>query len=202
MFEAEPISPNLEDYLVETKYVNFYHPAIQEKKSFLLKDSHSHAEYLTRAFLFVRDNILHSVDKAEKITISKSASDALISGHGLCFAKAHLLCAFLRAENIPCALCYQSIIRPSIRFIHGLCAYYDTDNSRWIRIDPVNKNEKFEAFAAGKEWLYYRPGKKLTLINHTKLYIDTHPAIKRYLEKHPTLSEALEELPESLSVNN
>ena len=193
------LSPLQENYLVESAYVNYNNPNVQREISSLLTNCKSSTEYLTKAFLFVRDHISHSVDKAEKTIISRSASDALKNKHGLCFAKAHLLCALLRAVKIPCALSYQTIISPSIRFIHGLCAYLDTNTHSWVHIDPVNKNDKFEAFKAGHEWLYYRPSKKLTIINHPELYTDTHPAIKHYLEKHSTLSDALEELPESLS---
>lgn len=40
-------------------------------------------------------------------TVTWRASDVLRRGTGLCFAKAHLLAALLRAVGVPCGLCYQ-----------------------------------------------------------------------------------------------
>jgi transglutaminase-like putative cysteine protease len=58
--------------------------------------------------------------------------------HGICFAKAHLLAALLRANGIPAGLCYQKLTRddqdPAATCMYGLNAVWLDD--RWCRLDP------------------------------------------------------------------
>jgi Transglutaminase-like superfamily len=42
--------------------------------------------------------------------VSVSASDVIHHGHGICFAKAHLLAALLRSNAIPAGLCYRNLL--------------------------------------------------------------------------------------------
>lgn len=63
----------------------------------------------------------------------------LKAGHGICFAKAHLLAALLRYKSVPAGFCYQKLIlddetAPVLAY-HGLNAVYLKDVQRWIRID-------------------------------------------------------------------
>ena len=56
-------------------------------------------------------------------------------GTGLCYAKAHLLAALLRAEGIPTGLCYQLLTDDETSFmLHGLVAIHLEGS--WHRQDP------------------------------------------------------------------
>src|SRR5215470_13655594 len=58
----------------------------------------------------VRDRFPHSYDIGAP-EVSVSASDVIRYGHGICFAKSHLLAALLRANGVPAGLCYQRLAR-------------------------------------------------------------------------------------------
>jgi transglutaminase-like putative cysteine protease len=57
----------------------------------------------------VRDEFVHSYDIGAS-EVSVSASDVIHHGHGICFAKAHLLAALLRSNAIPAGLCYRNLL--------------------------------------------------------------------------------------------
>ncbi|MDF2987621.1 MAG: acetylornithine/succinylornithine aminotransferase [Eubacterium sp.] len=61
-----------------------------------------------RAYEYVRDNFPHTFDVDGK-EVACSASDVIKLGHGICYAKAHLLTALLRYAGIPAGICYQRI---------------------------------------------------------------------------------------------
>lgn len=71
-----------------------------------------------------------------------SASEVLEHQTGYCYAKSHLLCALLRANQIPAGLCYQrlSVGDGGPPFcLHGLNALWLSDLG-WYRIDsPGNR---------------------------------------------------------------
>ena len=75
----------------------------------------------------MRDEIKHSWDVQDK-RVTKSASDVLEQGVGICWAKANLLAALLRACGIPAGICYQRLTLgdvPETGFcIHALNAVY------------------------------------------------------------------------------
>ena len=64
--------------------------------------------FAEQAFLFVRDDVRHPWDAQDR-TVTLSASDLLREGVGLCFGKAPLLAALLRAAGIPAGPCYQRL---------------------------------------------------------------------------------------------
>ena len=61
------------------------------------------------AYEYVRDNNSLSADINEDV-LTCTASEVLEVGHGICFAKSHLLAALLRAKSIPTGFCYQKLI--------------------------------------------------------------------------------------------
>jgi transglutaminase-like putative cysteine protease len=84
------------------------------------------------AFEWVRDNVSHSFD-AQDPRVTLAASEALRERVGLCYSKAHLLTALLRAEGIPAGLCYQRLADEATggHAVHGLIALYlDGDRHR------------------------------------------------------------------------
>jgi transglutaminase-like putative cysteine protease len=84
-----------------------------------------------------RDKFAHSYD-IDAMEVSISASDVIRHGHGICFAKAHLLAALLRSNGIPAGLCYQKLARnhqrPAGTCLHGLNAVWFEGS--WRRLDP------------------------------------------------------------------
>ncbi|HEY5556236.1 transglutaminase domain-containing protein [Acetobacterium sp.] len=68
----------------------------------------SEVEKAKVAYHFVRDEIPHSFDCNARV-ITASASDVLIHQTGICHAKANLLAALLRFQNIPTGFCFQHI---------------------------------------------------------------------------------------------
>lgn len=85
----------MEKFLRETEFIDFNDSLIKEKvnelrnKSFQ-KDNNSDtcdlAEYIKRAYLFVRDEISHTWDE-KKAVVSKKASDVLRNKTGICWTK-------------------------------------------------------------------------------------------------------------------
>lgn len=87
-------------------------------------------------FEWVRDNIQHSLD-FQRTEVTCHASEVLAQGHGLCYAKSHLLAALLRANGIPTGFCYQrlSVGEHGPPFcVHGLNAVY-LQQYGWYRMD-------------------------------------------------------------------
>jgi transglutaminase-like putative cysteine protease len=121
-------------YLGEDDVIDLSHPAIQELAHRLRADSSTEIDFARTAFEHVRDTVTHSWD-AQDSRVAVRASDALRLGTGLCYAKAHLLTAILRAGGVPAGLCYQILTDDGSTFmVHGLVAVHlDGD---WHRQDP------------------------------------------------------------------
>ena len=83
-----------------------------------------------------------------------SASQVLSAGTGICYAKSHLLAAFLRAVNIPAGFCYQVLrsgVYPPQMVLHGLNGIYLPSLGRWIRVDPRGNTNGISAQFSLKE---------------------------------------------------
>jgi transglutaminase-like putative cysteine protease len=99
-------SPVVADYLCEHEVVDYSHPLIQETVRHLRVPEASPVEQISATFAFVRDTIPHSWDIQWK-QMTRKASEVLQQKTGICYAKAHLLAALLRAQGIP-AQCHAS----------------------------------------------------------------------------------------------
>jgi hypothetical protein len=98
-----------------------------------------------KCFIFVRDEIKHSLDfKLNPVTCK--ASDVLKYGTGYCYAKSHLLAALLRANEIPSGLCYQRLTIKDVPpfCLHGLNAVY-LKKYGWYRIDARGNKQGITA---------------------------------------------------------
>lgn len=95
------------------------------------------------AYEWVRDQVTHSVD-AQDPRVTVTATEVLAARTGLCYVKAHLLAALLRAEGIPTGLCYQRLAGGAgSHMLHGLVAVYL--DGRWHRLDPRGNNANVDA---------------------------------------------------------
>ena len=99
----------IEDYLKCSNVIDFDNKEIIELVDMLFEKSSNELDFIKRAYEFVRDNISHSADINEDV-ITCSASEVLREGHGICFAKSHLLAALLRCKQVPTGFCYQKLI--------------------------------------------------------------------------------------------
>ena len=100
---------NIDEYLKKDGVVNYENVNIIQLADLLWSNADSDVDYIKRAYEFVRDNISHSADINED-SLTCSASEVLAAGHGICFAKSHLLAALLRCKSIPTGFCYQKLI--------------------------------------------------------------------------------------------
>lgn len=156
---------NREAYLQEDAVINFRNPHIIALGKKLSEQAESEGAYIKSAYEFVRDSIAHSADiGAEEVTCS--ASEVLRAGHGICFAKSHLLAALLRCRSIPAGFCYQKLIlddetSPYLVY-HGLNGVYTEEYGKWIRLDARGNTNGINAqYSTGSEQLAFpiRPDK-------------------------------------------
>lgn len=139
-------------YLAADDVVDHGHPGVRELARRLRADHPQDVEFARAAFEHVRDEVTHSWD-AQDPRVTLRASEALEQGTGLCYPKAHLLAAVLRAEGIPTGLCYQLLTDDEETFmVHGLVAVHL--DGRWHRQDPRGNKPGVDAqFSLGDEQL-------------------------------------------------
>ncbi|QGH35515.1 transglutaminase [Gracilibacillus salitolerans] len=157
--ELIPESYNMAEYLKELDVVDYSHSIIQSKKNELFNKEQTEIEKVKKAFEFVRDEISHSWDiQGSKVTCL--ASDVLKYQEGICFAKANLLAAILRAEGIPTGFCYQRLMifdTPEKGYsLHALNGVFLRSFNRWIRVDARGNKPGVQAeFSLDEEKLAF-----------------------------------------------
>ena len=138
MRNITPYSKELKDYLVSTDIVNYNDETVAALAEDLAKISSDEVDYIKNAYAFVRDHISHSAD-ANLDSLTCKASEVVQAGHGICFAKSHLLAALLRCKGIPTGFCYQKLILDDdaapVLILHGLNGVYLSEYGKWIRLD-------------------------------------------------------------------
>ena len=156
---------NIDEYLKEDDVIDFGNENITRLADELYQEAASEAEYIRKAYEFVRDHISHSADINEDV-LTCCASEVLKAGHGICFAKSHLLAALLRYKSIPAGFCYQKLILDDdtapVLIYHGLNGVYINEYKKWIRLDARGNKEGVNAqFSLDKEYLAFpvRPEK-------------------------------------------
>ncbi len=145
-------------YLACNEVINCTHPDIRTCARTLTRNAPSEADQIHALFTFVRDRIVHTCDDGKHELVWK-ASDVLMTGHGLCFAKAHLFVALCRAVGIPAGLCYQRVRDDEYRYVlHGFSAVYLEQLNRWIRLDSRGGFEENSAHISdGEDIMIYGP---------------------------------------------
>jgi hypothetical protein len=96
------------EFLASTDVVDWYHSDVWTLAWCLAGGEQDVVEVARRCFEWVRDEIRHSMDAGDEV-VTCAASDVLAHGTGFCYAKSHLLAAFLRANGIPAGFCYQRL---------------------------------------------------------------------------------------------
>lgn len=131
-------SNKIDDYLKHDDVIDFENEAVSKLADALFQKADGELDFIKAAYEFVRDSISHSADRGED-AVTCAASEVLKAGHGICFAKSHLLAALLRAKSVPAGFCYQKLILDDetapVLIYHGLNGACIKDLKKWIRLD-------------------------------------------------------------------
>ena len=152
-------SNNISEYLADDDIIDFHNEEIRKLSNKLFDKASDEIDYIKLVYEYVRDNISHSADINNDV-ITCSASEVLKAGHGICFAKSHLLAVLLRCQSIPAGFCYQKLIlddnfAPELIY-HGLNGVFLNKFNKWIRLDARgNKNGVNAQFSTEFEQLAF-----------------------------------------------
>ena len=195
-------SDKIEDYLNCSDVIDYSDQAVSELADTLFNKATDETDFVKIVFEYVRDNISHSADiNADELTCS--ASEVLKAGHGICFAKSHLLAAILRCKGVPAGFCYQKLILDDdvapILIYHGLNGVYIKSVGRWIRLDPRGNKPGVNAqFSLETEQLAFpiRPEKGER--DGLTVYPEPAPLIVSKFDKYSSREKLWDDLPDEL----
>ena len=143
-----PSTDSIHEYIKEDDVIDYSNEIITQLADSLFQKADNEIEYIKAAYEYVRDNISHSADINEDI-VTCTASEVLKAGHGICFAKSHLLAALLRCKSVPTGFCYQKLILDDetapVLIYHGLNGVYIKEYKKWIRLDARGNKEGVNA---------------------------------------------------------
>jgi transglutaminase-like putative cysteine protease len=193
----------MDQYLKKTHIINWHHPNIKKLAATLADGCTSSAETAKNCFEWVRDNIYHSWDFKQN-PVTYIASDVLKHATGYCYAKSHLLCSLLRANQIPTGFCYQRLSREDSGppyCLHGLNAVFLNDFG-WYRIDPRgNKPGVYAGFTPPVEQLAFSASGKLEA-DFYEIWPDPLDLIITVLENSLTFQDVYKNLPDIEIINH
>lgn len=198
-------SNKMDEYLKHDSVIDYDNKAIMELADTLFKKADNELDFIRKAYEFVRDNISHSADINADI-ITYAASEVLKAGHGICFAKSHLLAALLRSKAIPAGFCYQKLILDDetapVLIYHGLNGVYIKDYKKWIRLDARgNKTGVNAQFSIETEQLAFPIRLEMGEVDCFVVYPDPDIEILEKLKKSKTRTELWKNLPTELEYN-
>ncbi|MBQ7925016.1 MAG: transglutaminase domain-containing protein [Lachnospiraceae bacterium] len=199
---VKPSIDNIAEYLKEDEVIDFSDESIVQLADSLYQKVDSKMEYIQAAYEYVRDNIFHSADRNEDI-ITCTSSEVLRAGHGICFAKSHLLAALLRYKSIPTGFCYQKLILDDetapVLIYHGLNGVYIEEHKNWIRLDARGNKEGVDAqFSIDKEQLAFPIRSEKGEEDGFIVYPNPDAKILDKLRKNKTRTELWDDLPTEL----
>lgn len=198
-------SNKIGEYLKHDNVVDYDNHAITALADTLFRKANNEFDFIKKSYEFVRDNISHSADINEDI-ITCAASEVLNAGHGICFAKSHLLAALLRCKSVPTGFCYQKLIlddeKVSVLIYHGLNGVYIKDYKKWIRLDARgNKTGVNAQFSIETEHLAFSIHPNMGEVDGVIVYPDPDIKILEKLRENKTRTELWNNLPTELEYN-
>jgi len=203
MTSCQPIpdSSELRAYLDCGDIIDWRTPEVRSLADVLTAGAAADVDKAKRLYEWVRDEISHSADAGHE-TVTCRASDVLRHRTGICYAKAHLLSAMLRAVGIPSGLCYQ-ILRDgptSERLVvHGLNGIYLESLDRWVRVDPRGNKPGVDAqFSLDHEQLAFPAHPALGEFTCKTVFAQPLPVIVKCLTSHSNVTELMAHLPGSM----
>ncbi|HET7543513.1 MAG TPA: transglutaminase family protein [Polyangiaceae bacterium] len=144
-------------YLARSRWIDPSDARVQELIELRGWRALTQVDAARHAFEFVRDEVAHSWDiRSHRIT--RTSAEALLHREGLCYSKAMLLAAVLRALAIPAGLAYQRLLfgdTPAEGYcMHGLTWVFLA--GRWLRVDARGNKPGVDAqFSLGTERLAF-----------------------------------------------
>ena len=176
-------------YLSETPSIDYGNPEIQKKVRELKSQFGDDGDYIKRSYMFVRDEIPHSWDIGADV-VSKNASEALMNGTGICWAKSCLLAALLRANGIPSGISYQLLAlgadESEGHMIHALNTVYF--NGKWIRLDARgNTGDAIDEFDLGEDHIAFHAQSELGEIDYHDNNADLDEGLANILAESKSL---------------
>lgn len=194
---------DLQKYLAPSDVINFTDETIVDLAEALYIKSKDSMDYIKNAYEYVRDQISHSADINHDM-ITCSASEVLAAGHGICFAKSHLLAALLRYKGIPTGFCYQKLILDDesapVLIYHGLNGVYLSEYNKWIRLDARGNKEGVNAqFSVEEEQLAFPIRTELGEEDNLVVYPEPDECVLERLKKYETRTELFDDLPTELA---
>lgn len=205
MMKAVPYTDDIKKYLAADSVINYENEDIKKLSDALFEKVDDELDYIRVSYEFVRDQISHSADVGENL-ITCSASEVLKAGHGICFAKSHLLAALLRCKSIPAGLCYQKIILDDetapVLVYHGFVGVYIKELGKWMRLDARGNKEGVNAqFSIETEQLAFSIRPELGEVDDYVVYPNPDAKVLERLQKCSTRTQLWEELPTELAYN-
>ena len=191
------------EYLEKSEYVDYDDPEIKSLAERLRNESKDELSLIKNTFYFVRDEIKHSWDAQDK-RVTVSASDTLREGVGICWAKANLLAALLRANGIPAGFSYQRLTlgdTPDTGYcIHAMNTVYIAGIDKWIRLDARGNKEGVNAeFSTNEEKLAFETKSEGEIDYHDNHSYPDESLMKVLRESTDAIDMYLHHLPDQLS---
>lgn len=191
-----------DEYLKHDDVIDYKNEAIVKLADTLFQKADNELDFIKTAYEFVRDNIWHSADVNEDV-ITCTASEVLKAGHGICFAKSHLLAALLRCKSIPTGFCYQRLILDDeaapVLIYHGLNGVYIKEYKKWIRLDARgNKTGVNAHFSIETEQLAFPIRPEMGEADSFIVYPNPDAKVLEKLRKNKTRTELWNDLPTEL----
>lgn len=201
--ENQLYSDRVEDYLVCDEVIDFDNEAVAELADSLYRAAENETDFVRRAYEFVRGSILHSLETDDD-TVTCSASQVLAAGHGICYARAHLLAALLRSHAVPAGFCYQKISLSgdpaSLPVCHGLNGVYLREYGKWIRLDAGGTTDNAGAyFSVDEEHLAFALRPECGESDSRLIYAAPDANIIRALRSHSSRAALWAALPTELA---
>ena len=185
-------------FLDENHYIDYSSAIVQDKAKSLFSGIDGSVEKAKIAYEYVRDEIPHTFDIQSDIITAK-ASDVLIHNTGICHAKANLLAALLRAQNIPVGFCFQHITLSDDDSL-GYCVHcYNAIliNDRWIRVDARgNTNGKNAQFSLTEPQLAFSNRSNYDEYFLEGIYSKPHLDTMVMLEQANSLQDVIDNIPD------
>ena len=195
----------MKHYLKSDNNIDFADsPEIQQLSQSIAAQASSTVDFIKAAFEYVRDQIHHSADIQGDVVTCK-ASEVLHEKQGICYAKAHLLAAILRAGGVPAGFCYQRLVldddSPQHLTLHGLNAVYVESLEKWVRLDARGNKPGVDAqFSLEAEQLAFPVRAEMGETDIPIIFASPAASVIDALTRSRTLGQLWDNLPVALDI--
>jgi transglutaminase-like putative cysteine protease len=189
----------LEPFLIASEEIDRDHPAVQSLANEVRQ--RDEIDTIRVAYETVRDRYPHSMD-IDAPEVSVSASDVLRHGHGICFAKSHLLAAVLRGCGVATGLAYQKLAgdEGERTYLHALNVVWLPGRGRWIRLDARGNKPGVDAkFSVTTEYLAFPIRLDRGERDFAEIHAEPLPSTLAALRNSRTLTDLKRNLPGDMS---